>query len=153
MWAMHPVLERLTPLVGEWMVEASINGQIVARSRTVSEWLEGGLFLVQRSYAEPPLPTTPAGWIENSPFPVTTITGLNDTDESFTQLYADGRGVHRVYQMTFVGDTQMIWRAAPGFHQRFVATVGLTTIAGRWEASEDGTTWTTDFDLTFTRAT
>ncbi len=68
-------------------------------------------------------------------------------------LYADGRGVTRVYLSTLVGDTWTIRRAAPGFHQRYTGTFSddRRTVTGRWEASPDGSTWTTDFDLTYTK--
>lgn len=44
-----------------------------------------------------------------------------------------------------------MWRAAPGFHQRFTGTFSEDgrTVTGRWEGSRDGTTWTPDFDLTY----
>jgi hypothetical protein len=35
--------------------------------------------------------------------PVTTIIGLDDASETFTQLYTDTRGVYRVYQMSLDG--------------------------------------------------
>ena len=44
-----------------------------------------------------------------------------------------------------------IWRDAPGFNQRFTGTFddAGTTITGAWEMSEDGTTWSKDFDLVY----
>jgi hypothetical protein len=47
--------------------------------------------------------------------------------------------------------TLTIWRAAPGFHQRFTGTVSEDgrIIAGGRDASPDGVTWTRDFDLTY----
>lgn len=51
------------------------------------------------------------------------------------------------------GDSWRLWRAAPGFHQRFTGRLSEDgqTIRGRWEMSEDGREWRTDFDLTYTR--
>jgi hypothetical protein len=39
----------------------------------------------------------------------------------------------------------------PDFCQRFTATVADDTIDGRWESSPDGTTWSPDFALTYSR--
>ena len=48
------------------------------------------------------------------------------------------------------------WRKrpeSPGFHQRFFGTLSDDgkTITARWEGSPDGTNWTLDFPLTYTR--
>jgi hypothetical protein len=68
-------------------------------------------------------------------------------------LYADARGVHRVYRMTFADGVWTMWRAAPGFNQRFTGTLSAdgTTVDGRWEMSGDGENWILDFGLTYTR--
>ncbi|HEV2779389.1 MAG TPA: hypothetical protein VGX25_08300 [Actinophytocola sp.] len=148
---MHPALEPLNALIGEWNVEASVDGQPVARSHMVSTWLDGEAFLVQRTHSEPPLPTTPQVWIDNNPLPATTITGLDDAAGTFTQLYADARNVSRVYRLTLTDGALRIWRDAPGFNQRFTGTVTDTAITGAWEMSTDGTTWAKDFDLVYTK--
>jgi hypothetical protein len=46
-----------------------------------------------------------------------------------------------------------MWRDAPGFHQRFSATVSADgdTMDGRWEISNDGVDWNLDFELTYVR--
>lgn len=147
----HPALRRLEAFVGEWALEAVIEGKAVAGGRTVFEWSEGGAFLVQHAEAGDTPPDIPPEWIANSPFPVTTMFGLDDTSETFTQLYADARGVYRVYQMTFVDGVWTVWREAPGFHQRYIGRFSEdgTTIAGAWEKSPDGKTWEKDFDSTY----
>ena len=68
-------------------------------------------------------------------------------------LYADGRGVSRVYQMTLSEGTWRIRRDAPGFFQRFTATIADdgTTMTGRWEGSRDGLSWNADFEVKYTR--
>ncbi|WP_422769745.1 hypothetical protein ACN28C_23815 [Plantactinospora sp. WMMC1484] len=78
---------------------------------------------------------------------------VDDATDEFTMLYADGRGVQRVYRMTFAEGVWTLWRDAPGFHQRFTGTVGTDgdTVDARWERSEDGVTWHVDFALTYTR--
>jgi hypothetical protein len=44
-------------------------------------------------------------------------------------------------------------REGDPFSQRFTGRFaeGGRTITGRWEIAEDGETWKTDFDLTYTR--
>jgi hypothetical protein len=150
---MNETLRRLDLLVGDWTAEASLDGLPAGRGRVTFAWVEGGAFLRMHAEDEPPLPTTPPGWVEHSPSPVTALFGLDDQDEIFTMLYADGRGVLRVYRSTLADGTWTMWREAPGFHQRFTGTVSGDgrTITGGWDASADGVTWTRDFDLTYTR--
>ena len=146
-----PGLGRLDPLVGEWDVEAIVEGRTVATGRTTFEWLEGGAFLVQRADGEPAQGSPE--WVANSPFPTTSIVGLDDADDRFSMLYADARGVSRVYELSLSDSVLQIWRDAPGFFQRFTGTFGDdgATIVGRWERSDDGSNWQKDFDLTYTR--
>ena len=148
----NPVLRRLDSLVGEWRIEASIDGELMAAARLACDWAEGGSFLVQRTEGEPAAGASPA-WQANAPFPVSTITGLDDQAETFTQLYADQRGVLRVYRMTLADGVMTVWREAPEFHQRYTGTFSEdgSTLTGAWEASEDGTQWRHDFDLIHTR--
>jgi len=96
----------------------------------------------------------PAVWREHAPTWTTSIMGFDDGSGEFRSLYTDSRGVHRIYQMSLdEGDSWRLWRAAPGFHQRFTGRLSEDgqTIRGRWEMSEDGREWRTDFDLTYTR--
>jgi hypothetical protein len=143
----NPVLARLGVFLGEWWFDAIVDGVAVARARLVAEWQEDGAYLVQRAAAEPPLPTTPQVWIDNSPMPTTSVIGLDDTSETFTVLYSDARDVFRVYRMTLTGTHWTMWREAAGFHQRLTATVSddATAIDGMWERSDDGTDWFVDF--------
>lgn len=149
----NPLLDRLDMLAGEWTQEAVVDGTVVGTARASFEWTEDGAFLVQHAQADPPLPETPPAWIENSPLPLVTMMGLDDTSERFTMLYADSRNVFRVYQMTLEDDLWTVWRDAPGFHQRFRGTVeeGGRRIRGAWEASPDGTNWRVDFGQNYRR--
>ena len=148
----NPTLRRLDALVGEWAIQASVGEQPLGRARATFEWLEEA-FLIQQADEESAPPDAPPEWIENSPMPVTTIIGLDDSSEMFTQLYADARGVYRVYQMSLDGGVWHLWRDAPGFSQRFkgVFSDDGQTITGFWESSSDGSTWEHDFDLTYTK--
>jgi hypothetical protein len=80
------------------------------------------------------------------------ITGADDHTETFSMLYADARGVCRVYQMSLDGAAWKIWgQAGPGFFQRFEGSFSddATRITARWEGSKDGENWTPDFDVTY----
>src|SRR5262245_30870187 len=89
----HPALDRLDVLVGRWTVQTKVEGAPTASSEFA--WQDDGLFLRQTSDAELP---DDSPW----PFPVTSVIGLDDASGEFTMLYADARGVHRVYRMTLV---------------------------------------------------
>lgn len=150
---LNHALKRLNALVGEWEMQASVGGQPMGRGRTVFAWREGGAFLVQHADAEPALPSTPPEWVANAPFPLTTIFGLDDATERGSMLYADARGVLRVYQMSLSDGVWKMWREAPGFFQRFTSAFSDDgkTITGRWEGSVDGAHWDPDFDVTYTK--
>jgi hypothetical protein len=141
----------LDRLVGTWDVEALLDGRRVGGGTTTFAWTEDGAFLVERVEGEPPGPEVPREWIDNLPFPVVSLIGRDDARDELTMLYADARGVRRVYSMAFDGDTWRRWRDAPGFNQRFTGTFDEagTTITGYWEMSKDGVTWSKDFDLIY----
>ncbi|WP_066366553.1 hypothetical protein [Herbidospora mongoliensis] len=148
---MNDTLARLDALVGRWSLQPHVEG--VGTAWTEFSWDASGLFLRQLTDADPMPDTTPSGWRENAPFPTTTLIGLDDATDEFTVLYADGRGVHRVYGMNFTDGRWTMWRDAPGFNQRFTGTLSADgdTVDARWETSADGATWTLDFELTYTR--
>jgi hypothetical protein len=58
-----------------------------------------------------------------------------------------------VYEMSIGDGEWKLWREGEPFPQRFTATISAdgNTVAGRWEKAEDGTNYTTDFDLTYRR--
>ena len=151
--APNPVLGRLDALVGEWEMEASVGGRPMGRARTAFAWLQEGAFLVQHADAEASDPPPAPEWVANSPLPLTTIIGLDDSSEAFCMLYADACGVFRVYRMSLSEGIWRLWRDAPGFFQRFTGTFSddRATIAGHWEGSRDGSTWEHDFDVTYTK--
>ncbi|WP_151774074.1 hypothetical protein [Streptomyces abyssomicinicus] len=146
----HPALRRLDPLAGVWDMYA--RGTQVGPVRTEFAWLEGGAFLVQRADLGPDT-VLPEDWQGHAPFPTSCVTGYDDTADEFTVLYADGRGVARVYRADLVDGVWRQWRAVPGFHQRFAADVDPAgrTLTGAWEFSEDGALWRRDFDVTYRR--
>ncbi len=135
-------LARLEPLVGEWTLEATWpSGERWPGHATV-EWHASGAHLVQRGSLDHP----------QAPDNVSII-GCDAANGTFFQLYADERGVCRVYEMGIGDGEWSLQRQGAPFDQRFVATFGDdgNTITGRWEIDEDGTGFTTDFDLVFRR--
>jgi hypothetical protein len=134
-------------LIGTWGFEPTVEGQTMGRGRATFEWIEDGGFVVERSEAE----WSDAGWVENAPKTTQSVIGFDDTTGEISQLYADDRGVFRIYRGTLTDDAWRLERAAPDFHQRFV---GLfrddgRSIDGRWESSPDGTTWELDFPIAY----
>jgi hypothetical protein len=144
-------LDRLAALLGQWDIEATFEaGYFGAGSprttesggHTTFEWLPGRFFLTQRFSTEHP--EAPSGLA---------IIGMGDTAETFTQHYYDSRGVSRVYQMSLTGGVWKLWRAEPGFWQRFAGEISGdgSTITGAWELSKSGRDWQHDFDLTYVK--
>ena len=143
------MIERLEAFIGEWSIEASFPDAAPtgAVGRIVFEWMPGGQFLVQRW--EVSHPDAPDGLA---------IIGLDRDGEAFTQHYFDSRGVARVYAMTFGDCVWTLSRTSPdfsplNFSQRFTGTFGDggKTIQGRWETSDDGSSWEHDFDLIYAK--
>ena len=69
-------------------------------------------------------------------------------------LYADGRGVSRVYRMSFSDRTWRMWRQTPAFSQRFDAEISTSqaAITASWQKSVDGDrTWEHDFTVRYRR--
>ncbi len=149
-----PGLRPLQALIGIWDLVASAGDQELGRGRAVFEWLGGGAFLVRREEMEPAA-TLPAEMVAASPYPTLTIVGADESTEDFGVLYADARGVSRTMLMSLKDGVWRMWRDQPGFRQRFDGRFSRDgrAIAGRWEKSEDGVTWQTDFDLRYVRTT
>jgi hypothetical protein len=141
--ARSPELAAFDPLVGDWTFEAThpmVPGTVVI-GRMTYEWLEGELFLIQRSSNDHP------------DFP-DSISVVGFTDDELTAHYFDSRGVFRIYRIAMEGDTLRMWRDAPGFSQRLEAKLSGdgATLAGVWQLSRDDETWDDDLAITFTRA-
>jgi hypothetical protein len=138
-------LKKLEPLLGEWMLEAtSPDGEPwPGEARASFEWHESRAHLIARSTVDVPgAPNT------------ISIIGCDAANETYFQLYSDDRGVCRVYEMSIADGKWKLWREGDPFPQRFTATISedADKISGRWEKAEDGTNYTTDFYLTYTRA-
>ncbi|GLX93963.1 hypothetical protein Hesp01_19130 [Herbidospora sp. NBRC 101105] len=139
-------MQRLKPLIGEWAVTTALpGGQVLGRVRSTFAWLDDR-FVVQRTDVFPGDQGMP------ELFPAVCVYGSDDGTGRFTQLYSDGRGVHRVYQCTFDDGVWTMWRDQPGFAQRFTATVGADVIDGGWELAEEEGVWKPDLSVRYERA-
>ena len=82
------------------------------------------------------------------------IIGCDGGNGTYYQLSSDERGASRVYEMSIGRAEWKLWRTSAPFAQRFAATFSDdgNTMKGRWEMSEDGVNYATDFDLTYRRS-
>ena len=135
-------LKRLEPLVGEWSVVATAPGgePWPGESRASFEWHDSGAHLVHRLHVD--LPAAPDS---------ISIIGCDAANGTYYELYSDDRGVCRVYGMSIADREWKLWREGEPFPQRFTARFedDGRKIVGRWELAEDGTNYTTDFDLVY----
>ena len=137
-------LKRLELLVGEWALEATGADGVPwpGEGRAIFEWHSSKAHLVERTMVDlPEAPDTIA------------IIGCDAANGTYFQLYSDERGVCRVYEMSIGDGEWKLWREGEPFAQRFVGRFSDdgNTITGRWDIAEDGTNYTTDFDLVFRR--
>ncbi|WP_370616630.1 MBL fold metallo-hydrolase [Mumia sp. Pv 4-285] len=146
-----PAARRLDALVGEWTMHPSLGGEPAGLGRTTFAWSTEGSFLVQRAESEPSDIEISAEWTASSPFPTCAVIGVDEVSGEFSMLYADARGVRRVYRMTIADGVWTVWRETPSLHQRYTGRFSDdgTTIVGGWETSHDGSSWTPDFDLDY----
>ena len=128
----NQAMQKLNDFVGSW------NG-----GQTTFEWLDDRDLLLLRQKA--PGPDVPSAvW----------VIGVDDqAPDTYSMLYSDSRGISRIYQMSFDDHSWKIWRQAPGFSQRFTASLSSDgrQMKGAWETSPDEVNWQHDFDLTYTR--
>ena len=136
-----PALEPYDALIGTWATEATHPlFQGVVPGGVTFEWLEGGHFLVQRSHNEHDL------------FPdAISIIGAPEAGDGLVMEYFDSRGVRRTYGVSLVDDVLRFWRDAPGFSQRFSATLRRDRFEGRWELARTPGDWQDDLKVTYRR--
>jgi hypothetical protein len=137
-------LRALEPLLGEWTVTATApTGESwPGEARASFEWHDSGAHVLART-------SIPVSGAPNS----ISIIGCDAANGTYYQLYSDDRGVCRVFEMSIGDDEWRLWREGQPFPQRFTGRIENEgqRIVGRWEKAEDGTNYTTDFDLTYTR--
>lgn len=143
-------LERLDPLVGEWTAELHFSFTPEPTTGRLSfAWELDGQFLLQRSGVEHP----------DAPGTLSVIAVADEGDgHDYVQHYFDSRGVARLYDMTYDGETWTVERTKPDFTplefcQRYVGHFAddRRSITGEWLSSPDGVEWTKDFGLTYRR--
>lgn len=142
----NPALQDLAVLVGEWQIELT-NAKFLDAGTSMTgklsvSWFEDS-FLVLRSSMDAAGPPRSVA-----------VIGRNETLADYELLYADERGVSRIYRMSFDHGKWVQHREDPGFHQRFEGTVTPEgdRISAYWEKShDDGATWEHDFDLIYRR--
>lgn len=145
----NPALADAGALVGNWKMEiynADFLEDPNARvgGRAMINWTDDGAALVLRQGGDPANPPW-ASW----------IIGRDEQDPDFLVLYADDRGISRIYRMSLGGPNWRMWRDTPEFSQRFSAHIdpGGNALRGRWEKSTDsGKTWQHDFNLDYIRS-
>jgi len=139
----NPALAELQFLAGAWEMELSETSFLPDTGATVQGsvtfvWIEQGAALVMRI-------GDAATW----------IIGRDESEPGYHVLYADDRGVARVYQMSLDGSTWRMSRDNPAFSQRFDAVIApdQSEIHGRWQKSVDGgSTWEDDFNVRYRRS-
>jgi hypothetical protein len=136
-----PALEPFDALIGTWATEAThpLVDAVVPGTITF-EWLEGGHFLVQRSRNEHEL------------FPdAISIIGAPEAGDGLVMEYFDSRGVRRTYAISLDDGVMRIWRDAPGFEQRYVATLSPDTFEGQFQLARTPGDWQDDLKVTYRR--
>jgi len=136
-----PALAGLDVLIGTWDTTAThpaFDG--VVPGSTTFEWLEGGHFLVIRSRAE------------HEQFPdAIWVVGPPEAGEEILAEYFDSRGVRRSYGVSIEGGVLRMWRDAPGFDQRFAATLDVASFVGQWQLAEAPGQWKDDLRVEYRR--
>jgi len=139
-----PRFQRIVSIEIRWSPETHrlAGGPATVRMAASFEWIEDSHFLMQRQGGSGGPPQ--ARW----------LIGRDDSSGEYCVLYADARGISRVYRMSFESRLWRIWRDAPGFCQRFEGRLSAdgSIIEARWEKSVDGKTWEHDFDLKYVKA-
>jgi len=141
-------MQALEPFVGEWEVKPDFVPPEAGGALSVFEWTLDGQYLVQRT--EIPVPEAPDSMI---------VYAYDENSGGFLQHYFDSRGVTRLYAMTLRDGVWTLRRARPDFSelsfwQRWEGRFSDDgrEIRGAWEASTDeGATWTLDFNLIYAR--
>ena len=136
-----PSLAPFEALIGTWVTEASHPAfDAVVPGSVVLEWLEGGHFLLQRSRNDH----------ESFPDGISVI-GAPETGEGLVMEYFDSRGVRRTYGASLEDGVLRFWRDAPGFDQRFSATLASDSFEGLWQLARTPGDWQDDLKVTYRR--
>ncbi len=140
----NPSLKNISFLVGQWNIKLT-NASFLAKDKIIEfsvsyNWVEDNSAISVWQGDRKAKPPQSASW----------IIGRDEASNNYTALYADNRGVSRVYMMSYKNYIWHIWRDNPSFSQRFSGKVSTDkkSIKAKWEKSLDGgKTWDHDFDL------
>jgi hypothetical protein len=136
-----PALDVFEALIGTWDTEAKHRAvDEVIRGGTSFEWLEGGHFLIQRS------------WSDDDRFPDgLSVIGAPEAGGGLVMEYFDSRGVRRTYRVSVEDGVWRVWRDSPAFDQRFSATLAPDSFEGGFELAETPGDWQHDMKVTYRR--
>ena len=137
----NPALEPFDALIGTWATEA-VHPMVdaVVQGSVTFEWLEGGQFIVVRSQNDHEL------------FPdAISVIGAPEAGDGLVWEYFDSRGVRRTYGVSLDCGVWRAWRDAPGFDQRFSATLGRDSFEGLFELARTPGDWQPDLKVTYRR--
>jgi len=137
-----PSLDAFDVLVGTWTTNATHPTVDGAASGTLTfEWTVGGHFLLARATNDHTL------------FPdAIYVVGPPETGDGLVMEYFDSRGVRRTYGISLEEGVLRIWRDAPGFAQRFSATVHPEHFAGTWQLAKTPGEWRDDVRVSYRRS-
>lgn len=136
-----PALEPFEALIGAWATEAAhVAVDAVVKGSVTFEWLEGGHFLVQRSRVDHELFPDGIG-----------VIGAPEDGDGLVLEYFDSRGVRRTYGTSLEDGVWRMWREAPGFDQRFSATLDPDAFEGVFEVARTQGEWQEDMRVTYRR--
>ena len=141
MTARDPVLAPFDALLGTWQTESrhpAFDGVVPG---TVSfAWLEGGHFLLDRTSND------------HEAFPDSLgVIGAREAGPGLVMEYFDSRGVRRTYGVSLDDGVLRFCRDAPGFDQRFAATLGQNSFEGRWQLARTTGDWHDDLQVSYRR--
>lgn len=138
-------LKQFEILVGEWATVGTHPAfPSAVHGHSTFEWLREGALLAWHF-----------DWEHHGPPNAFSVIGHDDANavDTCSMLYADERGVARIYQMSLDGGVWKMWRDSPGFSQRMTGTFSDdgNTITVHGELSRDGSNWEQDLDVRYTR--
>ena len=135
-------LQRFEVLIGTWDTESTHPMlDAVVRGVHTYEWLAGGKFVIQRVHNDHEL------------FPdAISVIGAPEHGDGLVMEYFDSRGVRRTYGVSLDDGVLRTWRDAPGFAQRFSATLRHDAFEGLGQLARRPGDWQDDLKVSYRRA-
>src|SRR3978361_1093 len=140
--ANEPGMRPFEALIGTWTTEAThpeLEG--VVPGSASFEWLAGGRFVVQRPHHD-------SDMVPDS----ISVLGPPEDGDGLVMEYFDSRGVRRTYRTSLDDGVWRYWRDAPGFDQRFSATLGPDGLEGLGELARTSGEWHDDLQVSSRRS-